>query len=411
MPWTETCVMEQRVKFIMEVLDGVYNMSELCTYYNISRKTGYKWLDRYKQGGFEALSDLSRAPHNHPHEICRQVKEAILAIKKRFPKWGAPKIRARLEHEHPSWDSYPAISTIGLFLHNQNLTCPRKRRRRATSTDPPLTKGNYANHVWCADFKGHFKTADGSRCNPLTISDHASRYLLCCRHVDRMSYELVKMRFEHCFRQYGLPQVIRTDNGTPFSSRGLGGLSRLSYWWIRLGIYPERIEPGHPEQNGRHERIHKTLKSHTANPPAKNITAQQKRFNAFCNEYNNHRPHEALQMKTPSDFYSSSMRIFPSRLPQITYPDHMQVRRVGYHGDIYYFGKRLFTTESLSGEYIGIERIDEDISLLWYCNYLLGRIDHRKWQVVPSKPACLSVQLAGQINDYNPAKVLPMSSA
>jgi len=285
MPWTETCVMQERVKFIMDVLDGTYNMSELCSYYNISRKTGYKWLSRYQQGGIEALSDRSRAPHSHPNEISRQVKEAILAIKCRFPQWGAPKIRARLERERSSWDSYPAISTIGLFLSNQNLTCPRRKRRKATPTEFPLTSGRYANQVWCADFKGHFKTADGNRCNPLTISDHASRYLLCCRHVDRMSYGLVKMRFERIFREYGLPEVIRTDNGTPFSSRGLGGLSRLSYWWIRLGIHPERIEPGHPEQNGRHERIHKTLKDYTARPSATTLWGQQQRFNKFRKEY------------------------------------------------------------------------------------------------------------------------------
>ena len=410
MSWTETCVMEQRIKFIMDVLDGTYNMSELCSYYNISRKTGYKWLDRYQQGGIEALPDRSRAPHSHPNEISRQVKEAILAVKSRFSKWGAPKIRARLEREHPNWDSYPAISTIGLFLSKQNLTCPRKRHRKATPTEPPLTSGRYVNQVWCADFKGHFKTGNGSRCNPLTISDHASRYLLCCRHVDRMSHELVKMHFERVFRRYGLPQVIRTDNGTPFSSRGLGGLSQLSYWWIRLGIYPERIEPGHPEQNGRHERIHKTLKDHTARPAAKNLSVQQQRFDKFRKEYNEYRPHEALEMRTPSECYSRSPKKFPSRLPQLWYPDHVQVKRVYPHGDIQYKGKRLFTTECLACDYVGIEQINEDMSLLWYCDYLLGRIDHRKWQVVPAKPSRLSVQLAEQINEDNSIKVLPMSS-
>jgi transposase InsO family protein len=392
----------------MDFLEDSYSMTELCEHYNISRKTAYKWLDRYSTGGIEAMCDRSRAPHNHPNEISGQMKDAILFIKRRFPKWGAPKIRARLERENPRWSPYPAISTIGLFLRRQGLTCPRKRRRKATPTELPLTNGHKCNQVWCADFKGHFKTSDGSRCNPLTISDHASRYLLCCRHVERMNYGLVKMRFERVFRQYGLPEVIRTDNGTPFSSRGLGGLSRLSYWWIRLGIYPERIEPGQPQQNGRHERMHKTLKSHTANPPAKNIIAQQNRFNIFRNEYNNQRPHEALQMKTPSDCYSGSIRSFPSRLPQVNYPDHMQVKRVQIHGGIWYKNNYIFITESLYGEYIGIEQIAEDISQIWYCNYLLGRIDHRKWQVVPLKPACLSVQLAGQTNDYNPGKVLPM---
>jgi transposase InsO family protein len=411
MPWTETCVMEERVKLIMDVLDDTYCMTELCNYYGISRKTGYKWLARYNQGGIEALRDLSRAPLSHPQEISHRIKETILAVKSRFPRWGAPKIRARLEREYPNWHSYPAISTIGLFLRNQNLTCPRKKRHKATPTKPPLTNGRYINQVWCADFKGHFSTGNGSRCNPLTISDHASRYLLCCRHVDQMSYELVKMCFERIFREYGLPEVIRTDNGTPFSSRGLGGLSRLSYWWIRLGVYPERIEPGHPEQNGRHERIHKTLKDYTARPAAMTLSAQQQRFNKFRREYNEHRPHEALQMRTPSDCYSSSLREFPSRLPKISYPDHMQIKRVQSHGGFRYKGRRLFTTECLASNYVGIEQIDEDTSLLWYCDYLLARIDHRRWQVVPLKPSHLSVQLAGQINEGKPTKVLPMSSA
>ena len=385
MPWTETCVMKERIKFLMDVLDGTYCMAELCNFYGISRKSGYKWLERYQQGGFEALRDRNRAPHNHPHEISCQVKESILCIKRRFPKWGAPKIRVRLERIHPEWDSYPAVSSIGLFLYKQGLTCPRKRRRKAVPTEQPLTSGRYCNQVWCADFKGHFRTGDGSRCNPLTISDHASRYLLCCRHVEHMSYEQVKMRFENVFRQYGLPEVIRTDNGEPFASCGLGGQSRLSYWWIRLGIRPERIEPGHPEQNGCHERIHKTLKEYTARPPATTIVGQQRRFNEFSAEYNEHRPHEALQMRTPSDCYRSSTREFPYRLPEVSYPDYMKVKRVQLHGDIKYLGKRLFVTESLNGEYVGVEQTDEHSSLLWYCGYLLGRIEHRQWRIGPAK--------------------------
>ena len=385
MPWTETCIMDERVKFVMDVFDETYCITELCSYYGISRKTGYKWIERYRQGGLEALRDRSRAPHSHPNEMSRQVKESILAIKRRFPKWGAPKIRSRLQRIRPSWNSYPAISTIGLFLYKQGLTCRRKRRRKATPTELPLTSGHYSNQVWCADFKGHFCTRDGSRCNPLTISDHSSRYLLCCRHVERMGYEQVRMWFERTFRRYGLPEVIRTDNGVPFASRGLGGLSRLSYWWIRLGIHPERIEPGHPEQNGCHERIHKTLKDYTARPPAGTIVQQQKRFNEFCLEYNEHRPHEALQMRTPSDCYSESPREFPSRLPQVSYPDYVKVRRVYPHGDIRYFGKRIFLTESLRGEYVGIEQVDEDVSWLWYCGYLLGEIDRRSWHIKPAK--------------------------
>jgi len=411
MPWTETCVMDERARFIMDVLDDIYSMAELSSEYGISRKTGYKWLERYRQGGWEALVDHSRAPHSHPLEISRQVKEVILAVKRRFPRWGAPKIRARLERIHPLWDRYPAVSTIGLFLQKQGLTCPRKRRRKATPSELPLTSGRYSNQVWDADFKGHFRTSDGRRCNPLTISDHSSRYLLCCHHVDKMTCEDARMLFERTFRRYGLPEVIRTDNGEPFASTGLCGLTRLSYWWIRLGIFPERIAPGHPEQNGRHERMHKTLKEHTARPPAGNLTQQQRRFDEFRIEYNEHRPHEALLMRTPSEYYRPSTREFPNRLPEVNYPDYMQIRRVCQHGDIKYLGKRLFITESLGDDCVGIERVDEDMSLLWYCGYPLGCIDHKKWQIGPAKIARVSPQPAAEIREHKPQKVLPMSSA
>jgi transposase InsO family protein len=392
----------------MSLLDDTYSMTELCNYHNISRKTGYKWLSRYQQGGVKALQNRSRAPINHPHEISTQVKDSILAVKKRFPKWGARKIRARLERIHPSWHHYPSVSTIGLFLQKQGLTSSVKRRHKCTPTESPLTTGQYSNHVWCADFKGHFKTGNGSRCNPLTISDHCSRYLLCCRHLEKMSYDLTKKQFECTFREYGLPEVIRTDNGTPFASLGVGGLSRLSYWWIRLGIHPERIEPGHPEQNGRHERMHKTLKASTAKPPANNIRKQQKRFDAFRLEYNDHRGHEALQMHTPSECYSSSPRSYPSRLRQINYPDHVRVTRVQIHGDITHKGRRIFLTESLHDEYVGIEQIDEDMSLLWYCNYLLGHIDHRIWKIIAAKSRPL---ISAASCGYKPTKLrklLPM---
>lgn len=386
MSWQETCVMEQRIQFIVDVLDGTYNLSELCEHYGISRKTGYKWLRRYQQGGPEALRDRSRAPHSHPQEIPVSVMQVILAVKKRFPHWGAPQIRSRLEREHPDWPQYPAVSTIGLFLHKQGLTRSRRpRHRRATPSDLPLTSGRYANQVWCADYKGHFRTKDGRRCNPLTISDHASRYLLCCRHVDRMDHDSARKWFERTFRRYGLPEVIRTDNGAPFSSIGLGGLSRLSYWWIRLGIWPERIEPGHPEQNGRHERMHKTLKTYTASPPAATLSAQQKRFNTFRQEYNHQRPHTALAMQTPSDYYVRSERESPSRMPEIHYPDPMRIRRVKGSGEIKLFSKFLYVSQSLAGEWVGIEQTDEDSSRLWYCSYVLGHIDHRNWRIKTTK--------------------------
>ena len=381
MPWTETRIMDARLKFVSEVLEGSYSMTDLCEAYGISRKTGYKWLWRYQSEGPAGLHDRSRGARHHPHAISDEVKSAILSIKRQFGHWGPAKIRARLRTEHPRWGHYPAVSTVGECLKRAGLVISRKRRRRASPTQGVLTTGCHSNDVWCADFKGHFSVGNGYRCNPLTISDHVSRYLLCCRHVDRMSYALTKMQFERVFRQYGLPLVIRTDNGCPFSSRGLCGLSRLSYWWIRLGIYPERIEPGHPEQNGRHERMHRTLKAQTAAPPAPRLPAQQQRFNRFLAEYNHERPHGSLDMRTPSSCYKSSDRPFPKRFPQVDYSDDMTVHRVRIHGDVNYLGRGLFVTESLSDEYVGFERVDEDVSYLWYCNYKLGVLDHRRWRI------------------------------
>ncbi len=359
-------------------------MVELCRTYGVSRKTGYKWLERYRQEGPGGLCDRSRAPHNHPDAVSEEIQAAIFSTKLRFSHWGPAKIRAWLQRQYPGWRCYPAVSTIGEHLKRYGLVRSRKRRRRSSPTQPPLTAGSNCNDVWCADFKGHFRTGDGKRCNPLTISDDVSRYLLCCHHLDQMSFALVKMQFERVFRENGLPLVIRTDNGSPFSSRGLCGLSRLSYWWIRLGIHPERIEPGHPEQNGRHERMHKTLKAQTAKPPAQNLRAQQKRFDSFSVEYNDYRPHEALAMNTPASSYSISDRRFPARLPEVCYPYYWTVRRVRDHGDVIYLGRRLFVTESLGDEYIGIERIDEDESRLWYCNCELGILDHRQWTIAPA---------------------------
>jgi transposase InsO family protein len=389
MPWTETRIMDARVKFVSEVLEGIYSMAELCKAYDISRKTGYKWLRRYESEGPCGLSDRSKAPHNHPHAINEEAKQAVLSVKGRFSHWGPAKIRVRLQRQYPNWSCYPAVSTIGEYLKRQGLVCSRKRRHRASPTLPPLTVGDNSNDVWATDFKGHFRTGDGHRCNPLTISDDASRYLLCCRHLDQMSHELVRMQFERVFREYGLPLVIRTDNGEPFSSRGLCGLSRLSYWWIRLGIHPERIMPGHPEHNGRHERMHKTLKKHTANPAALTLGEQQKRFDLFGIEYNQDRPHEALDMHTPASHYKSSARFYPAKEPEVSYPEQMKVCRVLEHGDVYYCGRRFFVTECLSGKYIGIEQIEEDRSRLWYCNYELGTVDHRRWQVTAAKSHAL----------------------
>jgi transposase InsO family protein len=409
MAWLETRVMDERIGFISEVLESDYSMTELCEAYDISRKTGYKWLRRYVESGAAGLLDLSRTPHHHPQAICEKVKADILSVKQRYPHWGPVKIDYKFRKEHPSWLHYPAISTIGLLLKKEGLVCSRKRRRRASPTETPLTNGKAANDVWTCDFKGHFKTGDGNRCNPLTINDHFSRYLLCCRHLDKMSHDAVKMQFERVLRQYGLPLVIRTDNGTPFSSRSLGGLSRLSIWWIRLGIHPERIEPARPDQNGRHERMHLTLKQYTACPPAATLRLQQERFDAFSDEYNNERPHESIDMQTPATLYTVSERNFPSRLADVEYGGDMKVRKVKLSGEIHLGGRAMFLSECLGGEYVGIEQMEEDKSRLWYCNYELCELDHKQWRIKPVKPHPFSAGV-NPCPAHNSTKVLPMSS-
>ena len=390
MPWQETCVVDERMRFIVEFSSGDYSMSELCNCYKISRRTGYKWLARYAQDGPCGLQDQSRAPHSHPHAVTEEVRSAILKIKSRFVFRGAHKIDWQLRREYPRWDHYPAKSTIGELLKNEGLIFKKRRVRKASPSILPLTNGLYSNDVWCVDFKGHFKTDDGCRCNPLTITDHTSRYLLCCRHVDKVVYDAVKRQFGRVFREYGLPLVIRSDNGLPFSSRGIAGISSLSAWWIRLGIHPERIAPGKPQQNGRHERMHATLKQHTASPPAANLIFQQKRFDEFIREYNYLRPHESLNMKIPSVIYTPSCRRLPSKLSDVEYASSFIVRKVAERGQVFISGRELFISECLCGQYIGLEKIEEHKSKLWYCNYELGTFDHKTWRIEQAKPTPLS---------------------
>jgi transposase InsO family protein len=364
---------DQRISFISDVLNGSYAFSVYCRDYGISRKTGYKWFKRYREEGFKGLQDRSRCPHSHPHQLSGYVRQEILRLKTKHSCWGAPKIRQLLKVEHPDWQVYPAESTIGRFLRDCGLTYDRRRKVRAKPTSTPLTTGISANDVWSADFKGNFLTGDRHRCNPLTISDDASRYLLCCQHVDRMSFASVKQQYERVFSEYGLPLIMRTDNGVPFAGQGVHGLSRLNVWLVRLGIRTERIKPGHPEQNGRHERIHRTLKEYIQ-PVSKDLLSQQKVFDKFRYEYNNERPHESLSMATPAEYYSVSVRVFPSKLPCVDYGS-FSVRKVASHGDIRYQGERYFLSEALGGQEVGLEQISERSWRVYFCTLLLGVID------------------------------------
>lgn len=353
MPWRDTSAMEERYRFVMDAQKDLGAFTELCARYGVSTRIGYKWIRRHEEEGLTGLQNRSRAPKNHPNEVSREVQEAILAVRRLHATWGPKKLRILLQKADGT-RPWPALSTIGEVLKRNGLSVPRKHRRRATPSSRPFADCTEANRTWCADYKGWFTTGDGQRCDPLTITDGCSRYLLRCQAVDDLTYQVARGVFEAAFREYGLPLAIRTDNGTPFASTGLGGLSRMSVWWLRLGIQLERIQPGKPQQNGRHERMHLTLKQETAQPPAQNVRAQQRRFDAFREEYNHLRPHEALHMKTPASLYQPSPRSYPARVPEPEYGDGFEVRRVGDRGEFRWNGSKIFLSYALQDELIGL---------------------------------------------------------
>jgi putative transposase len=377
MGWKETCAMEERWKFVLESKREEYSFAELCRRFGVSRKTGYKWLERYEAEGPAGLRDQSRAPDSHPNEVVEEVAEAVRELRRAHPHWGPAKLRARLQREVPEV-IWPSASTIGELLKRAGLTVPRKNRRHTPTHASPLQHADGANQVWCADFKGWFRCADGRRCDPLTITDGFSRYLLRCQAVDGMTERSVRGVMEAAFREFGLPQAMRTDNGEPFASSGVAGLSRLSVWWIKLGIRPERIPPGKPQHNGRHERMHRSLKEATASPPAAHLRGQQQAFDRFRQEYNQQRPHAALGMKTPADFYAGSARAYPSRLAEAEYVDDWEVRRVRAGGQIRWWTESIFVGRALEGEALGLEPIADGQWRLWFFGYPLGILDERK---------------------------------
>jgi len=349
--------MDERLKFIADCLKDEWSLSDLCQYYGISRKSGYKWLARYLAEGPSGLHDRSRAPNHHPNAVHKMIQDRIVAFRAEHPHWGPRKLVHRLRQLEPD-TRWPALSTVGEILKRHGLTVPRRRKRRTPPYAQPFREGLQPNDVWCADFKGWFRTQSGTRIDPLTISDAVSRYLLRCQALMRLTSTTAQAVFTAAFQEFGLPAAIRTDNGAPFASTGLGGLSRLSVWWLRLGILPERIRPGHPEENGRHERMHRTLKQATAQPPRATPKAQQQAFNRFRTEYNQERPHEALDMQTPAQHYQPSPRSFPARLPEMEYPSGYLVRRVRSNGQIRWQGRLIFVSEVLIGHRVGLIEVD-----------------------------------------------------
>ena len=394
MPWKETCAVEERLRFVFDCQAGDFSKAPLCRMYGISRPTGDKWLARYAEGGLDALLDRRRVPARHPNQVPEEVERAILEARRAHPHWGPKKLRVLLARERPG-RNWPACSTLGEILRRNGLTVPRKGRRRAPPYGQPFVDCREANAVWCADFKGWFRTGDGRRCEPLTISDAHSRYLLRCQALEETGYPTVRALFEATFREYGLPGAIRTDNGTPFASRGIFGLSRLSVWWIRLGIVPERIEPGQPQQNGRHERMHGTLKAETARPPMATLRSQQRRFDRFRREYNHERPHEALGMRCPGEVYGASPRPYPERLGPVEYPSGLTVRRAQKHGEFYWHGHRVFLGEAFANERVGFEPLDGRYWKLYFSDLALGVFDaHRHEVLSPGAAASAGIDVA-----------------
>jgi transposase InsO family protein len=365
--------MEERLRFVARLLDGEA-MSEVCREFGISRKTGYKIFNRYKEHGLEALSDRSRRPVRYANQLPAQIESLIVELKREKQHWGARKIRERLIRRLAGDVRVPAKSTIHAVLHRHGLVkIPGRPRHRATGTS--LSAGAAPNELWCADFKGEFKLGNGQYCYPLTVTDHASRFLLMCEALESTREDLAITAFDRLFRDRGLPQAIRSDNGVPFASpNALFNLSKLSVWWLRLGIAIERIKPGHPQQNGRHERMHLTLKKEATRPSGLNSLQQQARFDAFQQEFNTERPHEALAMKCPAEVYSASQRPY-NGLPDLTYPFHDREVLVTACGRICLHRKKINISSVLAGQRLGIKEVDEGIWIVSFMSYDLGFID------------------------------------
>lgn len=385
MPWSEVKPMNEKVRFVADYLNQYFTFTELCDKYGISRKTGYKWIDRYNEFGAEALNDQSRKPHHSPNKTPDEIVQELLSLRSKHPSWGPKKLFWRMEKDYPDW-KLPAKSTASLILKKNG--CVKKRRRSMKRYHPgksfaPVTA---PNDTWALDFKGHFKTLDGIYCYPFTLTDLYSRYLFTCKGLYSTKHDPVKESLKRVFEIYGLPKRIRSDNGVPFASISLGRLSRLSVWWIRLGIIPELIEPGRPEQNGIHERMHRTLKQETVIPPAVNLEAQQERFDRFRNEFNYDRPHEGLGMTPPAEVYKPSFRPMPKRLPQIEYPSHFEVRRVSNSSAFRWTNKTIrghvFVSHLLAGEYVGLEEVDNGLWDVYFGPVWLGRLCERTLRII-----------------------------
>jgi len=394
MPWKESSVMDERIKFVARLLDGE-TMSSLCSEFGISRKTGYKIQERYEKCGVEGLTDRTRRPVRFGNQLPIQIEKFILNIKREKPSWGAPKIRDRLIRKYPDIKT-PAKSTIHALLDRHGLVT-RRGRKRYKAEGTALSDTQTPNNLWCADYKGQFMLGDKRYCYPLTITDYASRYLIACEGLETTKEKFAFTTFERVFREFGLPKAIRTDNGVPFASpNSLFGLSKLSVWWLRLGIGIERIKPGNPQQNGRHERMHLTLKKEATKPPGMNFLQQQEKFDNFIQEFNHDRPHQALAMKYPGEVYTSSISSYKG-LPEVDYPVHDKTVLVTSCGRICIRQKKIHISQVFAKQAMGVKEVNDGIWLVSFMDFDLGYFDEDSSNFEP-------------LDNPFAAKVLPMCS-
>lgn len=382
MPWRASSTVDTKVEFVLDRQKGLWTMSELCDRYGISRESGYETWRRFQQRGLAGLAPRGHEPERHPNQMPEEIAAKLVALRREHPSWGPRKLIAYLRRRWPQ-TKWPAASTAGQRLKREGLVVERKKRRKTPPYTQPFAATEASNHLWCADFKGWFRTRDGARIDPLTMTDAFSRYLLRCQHVDRGDTEHVQAVFATAFREYGMPLAVRTDNGPPFASRGIAGLSRLSVFLIKLGIVPERIQPGHPEQNGRHERMHRTMAAEVERHPQANRGDQQRALNRFREEYNHERPHEALGQQTPASRYQASPRPFPQCLPVPEYDTDMHVRSVFPHGDICWKSQRTFLSETLAGERVGLRADHDRFYTVFFAHMPIACFDVHTHKIVP----------------------------
>ena len=384
MPWKEMSTMDQRLLFMADYLSGDYTKKALCICYGISRPTGDKWIDRFRIDGLEGFGEYSRRPRGHPRRTAPEIVERIVETKLAHQSFGPKKVMDRLRALEPD-RRWPADSTAGKILKRNHLVQPRRHRRRVPPDPRTLADCSAPAQSWSADFKGDVPLANGKRCYPLTITDNHSRFILQCRALNRTTTDAVKPWFEWVFREQGLPERLRTDNGPPFASVAAGGLSQLSKWWIRLGIRPERIRPAKPSENGRHERMHRSLKEAVMRPAARTLSAQQRRFDAFVEEFNWQRSHEALERQTPASVHQPSPRPYPDRLPEVEYPSGVTVRRVRRTGEFKWRGRLIYLSTVLAKEPIGLVACDNDRWEIRYSFHRLGMLDQPTQKIIPAQ--------------------------